>query len=146
MKGVVLVDDDRSGHNAKKAFEEVFADAVPVEFTHATPAGTASGKSIGDLFAREDYVDLLNVAYASIGGYQAIVVGELDATKPICEAVQAVFDARGLGGLNKLLPACELQARLHAGGTPPSAESTGHFTELFSRLNTALAGPSRAEV
>lgn len=135
--GAVLLDDDRAGHSAKREIERHLGEHVPIVFTR-TPGASPSGESIEDLFERAYFVDLLNDAYADVATYGMVNATDLTPDKPICEAIDEVFEARGMGGFQKLRPARELQTRVRLGQRPPDQATFNAFADLFERLNSAL--------
>ena len=138
-RGAVLLDDDRSGHEARRAIEKQFSDLVPIIFTNPAATRTPTGLEIEDLFDRGYFVELLNDSYASVDAFNDLSVGDLDPDKPICDAIKTVFEARGIGGFQKLRPARQLQMRLQLGEKEPDAGSLDAFAGLFDRLNNKLA-------
>lgn len=135
-RGAVLLDDDRAGRSAMREIQRHLGDRIPVVFTHEEPEGPPSGRSIEDLFERRYFVELLNEAYADIGTYNVLDADDLDPEKPICVAIDEIFQARAIGGFEKLRPARELQARVRL-GREPDDQTLERFSGLFERLNAA---------
>ena len=134
-KLVVLVDDDTAGRGTINLLEKELPGAVASVRTHDELAKT--DRELEDLFAPSTFVDLVNASHTAIKGYVPIRVEDLDSTKPICDAVQDAFRTAGLGDLQKLRPAMEIQKRLQVGKVPDK-ETLDRFGALFKRLNDAL--------
>jgi hypothetical protein len=137
-RGVVLLDDDRAGHEARRAIEGQFSDLVPIVFTNPAATRTADRLEIEDLFDREYFIDLVNDSYSSVAGFTNLASSDVDPAKSICDAIKEVFDTRGIGGFQKLRPARQLQVRVTLDEKPPDDDSLNAFAELFVRLNAAL--------
>ena len=137
-KGIVLVDDDKSGREAERAIKKVFGDLVPIARVvdgHSEP----SGREIEDLVSRSYYLELTNAAHAArIPGYEAITEDEL-GDGPIVDAIAGVFRRRKYGSFQKIYPARELQVRVETGEGAPDAATLESFVKLFDRLNAGLS-------
>jgi hypothetical protein len=110
---------------------------VPSVRTHDESQQT--NRELEDLFNPEYFLDLVNTSHAEIDGYQPISLSQIDVNKPICDAVEEVFKAKGLGKFQKLRPAMELQKRRELEEAPDD-QTLDRFASLFERLDKALAG------
>jgi hypothetical protein len=137
-KGVVVLDDDKKGHEAERAIKKVFGDLVPI--VRVVNAGSKpTEKEIEDLMSRSYYLDLLNTSYQGrVQDFEPITEDDI-SDGPIVNEITAIFKKRKYGGFQKVYPARELQVRLQADGHPPDQETLDNFAELFDRINAALA-------
>ena len=132
---VLLADDDAGGRSTVKEVEKAFPNAIAVVRTHEEDAPTEL--ELEDLISRSLFIELVNESHKDVPKFTALVDGDLDASLPVCDAVESAFTKKGLGKFQKLRPAMELQRRVEA-EIPPDQETLEQFAGLFTRLNAGL--------
>ncbi len=135
-KAVALVDDDKAGNATVRELDKALPGAIVTVRTHEEDAPT--NRELEDLFDPKLFLDLVNASHSSVSGYKAIKMAQIDPHAPICDEVQRLFTATGLGDFQKLRPAMELGKRLELNELPDD-KTLDAFSALFRRLNEALA-------
>ena len=143
---VLLLDNDQKGKEVSEEIERNHQEiqSERIVFLSKDDNQRDFNIEVEDMFSPEFYIDCLNSAYSDLmDDFEEISIKKVEdgwlisdqeyKGRKIVNRVEEIFDDRGLGDLDKLLVANEIQERLR-GGEQVSEEDVSDFKPIFGKI------------